>query len=63
MDKNSIRKFEKDLQKKIDKATERANRAAARRSTPDQKARAFRSEMKKDGVEMDLKDLRKRFES
>lgn len=61
-DQSSMRKLERQLQRNLDAASEKANRAASREETPALKARAFAREMKRANVEMDERELRKRFE-
>lgn len=61
MDKNSLAKFEKQMQKNLDKTAERANKAATKASTPETQAWAFAREMKRDGISVNEADLRKHF--
>lgn len=61
MDKFDGKKFEKELKKKVDKLADKANAAAAREKTPETQARAFKREMKRGGIDIDEKELRKKF--
>lgn len=56
-----MRRLEKDIQLKYDKAVEIASRAASRKSRPEDKARVYVAEMKKKGFNLDVKDVVKFF--
>lgn len=61
MDKFDGKKFEKDLKKKVEKLADKANAAASREKTPEAQARAFKREMKRGGIDIDEKELRKKY--
>lgn len=61
MDKFDGKKFEKDLKKNVGKLADKANAAAGRENTPEAQARAFKREMKRGGVDINEKELRKKF--
>lgn len=61
-DKKGLAGLEKQIQQQLKKAEVEANRAAARESTPEAKARAFARVLRKHGVDnVDEAELRKKF--
>lgn len=61
-DKKGLAALEEEVQQSLKKAEIEANRAAARESTPEAKARAFARVLRKHGVEnVNETELRKKF--
>lgn len=59
INKTALRKLERDTEKTVKKVSDRANRAAAKQSTPKRQVRAYANELRKAGIEVDEKALRK----
>lgn len=61
-DKKGLADLEKQVKQQLKKAEVEANRAAARESTPEAKARAFARVLRKHGVDnVNEAEIRKRF--
>ena len=61
-DKKGFAELEKQIGKQLKKAEEEANKAAARESTPEGKARAFARVLREHGVEnVNEAELRRKF--
>lgn len=59
INKSALRKLERDIQKSVQKASDRGNRAAAVQPTRDRQVRAYANELRKAGIEVDEKALQK----
>lgn len=55
-----MKKLEKQIESKLDAASQKANAAAARETTLDAQVNAYAREMKKAGVDIDKRELKKR---
>lgn len=61
--KKDQRKLEKVLKKDLEKTERRANEAASKYDDPEKQARAFADELRKDGVDIDMKEIKKKFDN
>lgn len=61
INKSAMKKLEREVEREVQKANDRANKAAARQSTTTSQARAYVTEMRKAGIDVDEKELRKQF--
>ena len=61
INKNVLSQLESQIQEKLDKTAERANKAAAQVSSPAMKARAYAKELQRDGLSVDEKELGRKF--
>lgn len=59
INKSGMKKLGREVERSAQKANDRANKAAARQSTTSGQVRAYAAEMKKAGIKVDEKELRK----
>ncbi len=61
-DKQGMKKLEEQIQRNLDAASKKANAAASRYTTLDGQVDAYAREMKKAGVDIDKRELKKRLQ-